>query len=108
MLKESDRIFTNIRGEFGDSDLASARMRGCWKNTSEYLKKPPRELLEEISGHRERRFLLCAIRIVVERTARYVFVLGGRRNTHFPRRQSAYEIRSVLGMGYPRSPNKIS
>ncbi len=56
MLKESDRIFTNIRGEFGDSDLASARMRGCWKNTSEYLKKPPRELLEEIdrSGLRGR------------------------------------------------------
>lgn len=49
MIKESDRVFTNIDGRLGGSSLSEARKRGCWGKTAEYLKKTPRELLEEIS-----------------------------------------------------------
>ena len=49
MLKDADRIFTNIDGRSGGSSLAEAKARGCWSGAAEYLKKTPRELLETVA-----------------------------------------------------------
>ena len=55
MLKERDRIFTNLYGIEG-ADLYSAQMRGDWDKTSTYLKQSPEDIVEEIkkSGLRGR------------------------------------------------------
>ena len=36
MLKDQDRIFTNLYG-MGDRSLAGAKKRGCWDGTSEII-----------------------------------------------------------------------
>ena len=45
MLKDEDRIFTNLYGWF-DRGLAGARKRGDWSNTRELLKNTPDEIVE--------------------------------------------------------------
>lgn len=55
MLKDEDRIFTNLYGAEG-ADLPSAKKRGDWKNTQKLLKKTPEWIIEEVktSGLRGR------------------------------------------------------
>ncbi|AHC73562.1 NADH oxidoreductase (quinone), F subunit [Candidatus Endolissoclinum faulkneri L5] len=55
MLKDEDRIFTNLYGWFG-SDIMSARRRGDWSNTTEILKMPAEKIIDVIrsSGLRGR------------------------------------------------------
>ena len=38
MLKDEDRIFTNLYNDFG-SDLESSKKRGDWKDTNEIINK---------------------------------------------------------------------
>ena len=49
MLKDEDRIFTNLYGWF-DRGLAGARKRGDWSNTRELLKKTPDEIVELVKA----------------------------------------------------------
>ncbi|MDC3079835.1 NADH-quinone oxidoreductase subunit NuoF [Rhodospirillaceae bacterium] len=49
MLKDEDRIFTNLYGWF-DRGLAGARKRGDWSNTSELLKNTPDEIVELVKA----------------------------------------------------------
>jgi len=55
MLKDKDRIFTNIYG-LNDPFLAGARARGDWDGTKEILSKGREAIIEEIkdSGLRGR------------------------------------------------------
>ncbi len=55
MLKDSDKIFSNLYGQF-DVSLESAKARGDWENTTDFLKLDPDALIEEIkkSGLRGR------------------------------------------------------
>ncbi len=55
MLKDQNRIFTNLHGTQG-SDLKSAQARGDWDKTKDILVKGPEEIIEEIktSGLRGR------------------------------------------------------
>ena len=55
MLKEKDRIFTNLAGEQG-WDLESARRRGDWQETFEIVKQDAAVLIEQVkdSGLRGR------------------------------------------------------
>lgn len=48
MLKDKDRIFTNLYGE-KPVTLAEAKKRGDWVGTKELLKKKPEELCEEVA-----------------------------------------------------------
>ena len=49
MLKDEDRIFTNLYGWF-DGGLAGARKRGDWSNTKELLKNSPDEIVELVTA----------------------------------------------------------
>ena len=49
MLKDEDRIFTNLYGWF-DGGLAGARKRGDWSNTKELLKNSPDEIVELVKA----------------------------------------------------------
>ena len=49
MLKDEDRIFTNLYGWF-DRGLAGARKRGDWSNTGELLKNTPDEIVELVKA----------------------------------------------------------
>ena len=49
MLKDEDRIFTNLYGWF-DRGLAGARKRGDWSNTRELLKNTPDEIVELVKA----------------------------------------------------------
>lgn len=49
MLKESDKIFTNLYG-FDDWKLAGARSRGDWDNTKAILAKGQDEIIEEVKA----------------------------------------------------------
>ena len=49
MLKDEDRIFTNLYGWF-DRSLAGARKRGDWSNTRELLKNTPDEIVELVKA----------------------------------------------------------
>ena len=49
MLKDEDRIFTNLYGWF-DRGLAGARKRGDWSNTRELLKNTPDEVVELVKA----------------------------------------------------------
>ena len=49
MLKDEDRIFTNLYGWF-DRGLAGARKRGDWSNTRELLKNTPDEIIELVKA----------------------------------------------------------
>lgn len=49
MLKDEDRIFTNLYGQNG-ADLASAKRRGDWDNTKKLLSKTSDEIIEEIKA----------------------------------------------------------
>ena len=45
MLKDEDRIFTNLYGWF-DEGLDGAKNRGDWSNSKELLKNSPDEIVE--------------------------------------------------------------
>ena len=49
MLKDEDRIFTNLYGWF-DRGLAGARKRGDWSNTKELLKNTPDEIVDLVKA----------------------------------------------------------
>ena len=49
MLKDEDRIFTNVYGWF-DAGLAGARKRGDWSNTKELLSKSPEDIVEAVKA----------------------------------------------------------
>ena len=49
MLKDQDRIFTNLYG-FQDWGLAAARKRGDWDNTKAILEKGPEAIIDEIKA----------------------------------------------------------
>ena len=49
MLKESDKIFTNLYG-FSDWKLAGARARGDWDNTKAILEKGQDAIIEEVKA----------------------------------------------------------
>jgi len=49
MLKDQDRIFTNIYG-FGDWRLAGAKSRGDWSNTKDILAKGADTIIEEVKA----------------------------------------------------------
>jgi NADH-quinone oxidoreductase subunit F len=49
MLKDEDRIFTNLYG-FEDWRLAGARQRGDWNNTKELLAKGQEAIIEEVKA----------------------------------------------------------
>ncbi|WP_281684089.1 NADH-quinone oxidoreductase subunit NuoF, partial [Thalassobaculum salexigens] len=49
MLKDDDRIFTNLYGWF-DPSLAGARKRGDWSNTKEILSMSPEDVVEVIKA----------------------------------------------------------
>ena len=49
MLKDEDRIFTNLYGWF-DRGLAGARKRGDWSNTRDLLKNTPDEIVELVKA----------------------------------------------------------
>ncbi len=49
MLKDEDRIFTNLYGWF-DAGLAGARKRGDWSNTKEILAQTPEDIVEVIKA----------------------------------------------------------
>ena len=49
MLKDEDRIFTNLYGWF-DGGLDGARKRGDWSNTKELLKNSPDEIVELVKA----------------------------------------------------------
>ena len=49
MLKDEDRIFTNLYGWF-DRGLAGARKRGDWSNTRELLKNTPDKIVELVKA----------------------------------------------------------
>ena len=55
MLKDKDRIFTNLYGH-SESFLSGARLRGSWDNTSDLIKKGREYLINEVkeSGLRGR------------------------------------------------------
>ncbi len=55
MLKDNDRIFTNLYGH-SESFLSGARLRGSWDNTSDLIKKGKEYLINEVkeSGLRGR------------------------------------------------------
>jgi len=55
MLKDSDRIFTNLYG-FESAGLSAAQKRGDWKNTKSFIKKGSPWIIEEVktSGLRGR------------------------------------------------------
>ena len=47
MLKDEDRIFTNLYNDLGP-DILSAQKRGDWKNTSDIIKKGKEWIINEI------------------------------------------------------------
>ena len=47
MLKDEDRIFTNLYNDLG-ADILSAQKRGDWKNTSDIIKKGKEWIINEI------------------------------------------------------------
>tara|TARA_E500000178_G_scaffold260196_1_gene257036 strand:+ start:93 stop:1376 length:1284 start_codon:yes stop_codon:yes gene_type:complete len=49
MLRDEDRIFTNIYG-FGGADLASSQARGDWDNTADLIKKGRVWVIDEMKG----------------------------------------------------------
>jgi NADH-quinone oxidoreductase subunit F len=49
MLKDEDRIFTNLYGWF-DWKLAGARKRGDWSNTKDILSKTPEDVVEIVKA----------------------------------------------------------
>ena len=49
MLKDEDRIFTNLYG-LEDVGLEGARSRGDWKKTATYLKKGREWIIDEIKN----------------------------------------------------------
>ena len=49
MLKDADRIFTNIYG-WGDAGLTGARKRGDWSNTAKLIKLGHDEIVERIKA----------------------------------------------------------
>ena len=49
MLKDEDRIFTNLYGWF-DWKLAGARKRGDWSNTKDILTKTPEDVVEIVKA----------------------------------------------------------
>ena len=49
MLKKEDRIFTNLYG-FEGNDLSSARTRGDWKGTKEFLKFDASKIIDEVKS----------------------------------------------------------
>ncbi len=49
MLKDEDRIFTNLYG-FEDWKLAGAKKRGDWSTTKEILAKGPEAIIEEVKA----------------------------------------------------------
>lgn len=49
MLKQQDRIFTNLYG-FEDWKLAGAQARGDWDNTAAILAKGPEAIIEEVKA----------------------------------------------------------
>ena len=49
MLKDTDRIFTNIYG-WGDAGLKGARKRGDWSNTAKLLKLGHDEIVERVKA----------------------------------------------------------
>jgi len=49
MLKDEDRIFTNLYG-FEDWRLAGARKRGDWSTTKDILAKGPEAIIEEVKA----------------------------------------------------------
>ena len=55
MLKDQDRIFTNLYG-MGDRSLAGAKKRGCWDGTSEIIGRGRDKIVEQVkdSGLRGR------------------------------------------------------
>lgn len=55
MIKDSDRIFTNLYGTL-DWQLAGAKQRGDWDKTKDYIKKGPQWIIDEVmtSGLRGR------------------------------------------------------
>ena len=55
MLKDSDRIFTNLYG-FEGADVKSAMKRGDWDNTKKFVKMEPADIIQQVkdSGLRGR------------------------------------------------------
>ncbi len=55
MLKDKDRIFTNLYGQ-QSADLKTAKKRGDWKDTAAFMKKGPDWIIEQVkeSGLRGR------------------------------------------------------
>ena len=49
MLRDEDRMFTNIYG-FGGADLASSQARGDWDNTADLIKKGRDWVIDEMKG----------------------------------------------------------
>ena len=49
MLKDKDRIFTNLYGQAG-VDLASSKKRGIWDDTASLVKKGREKIVEEIKA----------------------------------------------------------
>ena len=47
MLKDEDRIFTNLYNDLGP-DISSAQKRGDWQNTNEIIKKGKEWIINEI------------------------------------------------------------
>ena len=49
MLKDEDRIFTNLYG-WADPGLAGAKKRGDWSNTAKILKLGHDEIVERVKA----------------------------------------------------------
>ena len=49
MLRDEDRIFTNLYNDLG-ADILSSQKRGDWKNTSEIIKKGKEWIINEIKS----------------------------------------------------------
>ena len=49
MLKDQDRIFTNLYG-MGDRSLAGAKKRGCWDGTAEIIQRGRDKIVEQMKA----------------------------------------------------------
>ena len=55
MVRDEDRIFTNIYG-FHGADLEAAKSRGDWDNTADFIKKGRDWVIDEVKNYADRWF----------------------------------------------------
>ena len=48
MLREQDKVFTNLHGQ-GGVDIAAAMKRGDWSGVKAILKRGPAKIIEEVT-----------------------------------------------------------